>query len=256
MENPNRCMAGMKTIRRLFITHIMECKTKTGLSFADAMRDTVLREKYEEIAERYKRGVYCAFQLWCGCIDVFRPAMAKWLYTKYDVKVGVLDFSAGWGSRLLGALAVGIPYTGIDTNRELMEPYQRLVSDYNPKNAPVSMILDKAENVDFSEIEYDVCMTSPPYYTLEKYQHMPDYTSKKDFYDTFLLPVVIKAFHHLKPNGHMILNMPVELYEAVKDALPPLHETLEYYKAGRHGAMKNDSKKAKSYENIYVWKKC
>lgn len=220
------------------------------------MRDPVAREKFEKIAERYKRGVYPAFQLWCGCINIFRPVMAKWLYTKYEVKVGVLDFSAGWGSRLLGALAVGIPYTGIDTNRELIEPYQRLVTDYNPKKSPVTMIWDKAENVDFSEMDYDMCLTSPPYYTLEKYQHMPEYTSKKDFYDTFLIPVVTKAFRYLKPNGHMVLNMPVELYEAVKDVLPPLHDTLEYYKSDRHSAMKKSAKHTRSYEHIYVWKKC
>lgn len=256
LENPRRCLAGLKAIRRLFMTHIMQCKTKTGLSFADAMRDPVAREKFEKIAERYKRGVYPAFQLWCGCINIFRPVMAKWLYTKYEVKVGVLDFSAGWGSRLLGALAVGIPYTGIDTNRELIEPYQRLVTDYNPKKSPVTMIWDKAENVDFSEMDYDMCLTSPPYYTLEKYQHMPEYTSKKDFYDTFLIPVVTKAFRYLKPNGHMVLNMPVELYEAVKNVLPPLHDTLEYYKSDRHSAMKKSAKHTRSYEHIYVWKKC
>jgi DNA modification methylase len=156
---------------------------------------------------------------------------------------------------MLGALALGVPYIGVETNRNLIEPFHRLMLDYNPLNAPVSMIWRKAEDTDFSSMQYDVVMTSPPYYTLEKYEHMPVYTSREDFYNTFLIPVITKAWMYLKPDGHMILNMPVELYEAVRTHLPPLLEVLEYHKAGRHAAMKNDSKKAQSFEHIYVWRK-
>lgn len=256
-ENVDRNMSGIKVIRRLFRLHIMECKTKTGWSFASAMRDPIAREKYEQLAKKYNRpgSVYGAFELWNGCINVFRPASAKWLYQTYGAKVGVLDFSAGWGSRLLASLSMGVPYIGIDTNRELIEPYRQLTTHYNPHGAHVDMIWDKAESVDFSQMRYDVCMTSPPYYTLERYQHMPDYQSKQDFTDTFLIPVVSKAFRYLQPGGYMILNMPVEMYEAVKNVLPPLHTTHHYPKAGRHSAMKNGSKRALAYEVIYVWTK-
>jgi hypothetical protein len=255
LENPGRCKAGMKPLTKFFKEHVMRCKTKTGLSFYDMVSDPVKRQKYEIIRQKYNSSLYDAFSLWNGCINMFRPAVAKWLYKRYNAQVGVLDFSAGWGGRMLGAFALGIPYIGIETNRNLIDPYYRLMLDYNHFDSPLELIWGKAEDTDFSRMQYDVVMTSPPYYTLEKYEHMPAYTSKDDFYNTFLIPVITKAWLYLKPNGHMILNMPVELYEAVRTHLPPLLEVLEYHKAGRHSAMKNDSKKTQSFEHIYVWRK-
>jgi len=248
-------MAGMKPLAKLFKEHVMRCKTKTGLSFAEVVSDPEKRLKYELLGQKYGNSIYHAFQLWNGCVNMFRPAVAKWLYKRYNAQVGVLDFSAGWGGRMLGALALGVPYIGVETNRNLIDPYYRLMVDYNPFNAPVRMIWRKAEDTDFSTMQYDVVMTSPPYYTLEKYAHMPEYTSKEEFYNTFLIPVITKAWLYLKPNGHMILNMPVELYEAIRTHLPPLLEVLEYHKASRHSGIKNDSKKAQSFEHIYVWRK-
>jgi hypothetical protein len=254
-ENPGRCMAGMKPLQKHFKEHVMRCKTKTGLSFADIVNDPEKRQKYEIISKKYNSKLFDAFQLWNGCINMFRPAVAKWLYKRYNAQVGVLDFSAGWGGRMLGAFALGIPYIGVETNRNLIDPYHRLFLDYNHFDSPLQLIWGKAEDTDFSRMQYDVVMTSPPYYTLEKYEHMPAYASKEDFYNTFLIPVITKAWLYLKPNGHMILNMPVELYEAVRNHLPPVFEVLEYHKAGRHNAMKNGSKKAQSFEHIYVWRK-
>ena len=45
----------------------------------------------------------------------FKPATAKYIYTKYNATC-VLDFTAGWGGRMLGASSMDIGYVGFDTN--------------------------------------------------------------------------------------------------------------------------------------------
>jgi SET domain-containing protein len=55
--------------------------------------------------------------------------------------------------------------------------------------------------------------------------------------------------------GHMALNMPESMYNAVKDSLPPLLEIVPYMKRNRNAALKTNAKPANTAENIYVWRK-
>ncbi len=255
VENPGLSKEGCKINRHAVLHQVIKTKTNKGVSFYEAMHDETLRNKYLEIQKRYKRTVYQGFQLWTGCVNLFRPAMAKWLYKRYEAKVGVLDFSAGWGGRCLGALALGVPYHGIDTNIDLVDAYGEMIQKYNHKNVRVSMTWAPSETVDFAQFDYDMIMTSPPYYKLERYNHMPEYKSPKDFYDRFLIPVVTKAFKHLRVGGHMALNMPESMYLAVKDHLPPIVETVEYAKHQRCAGLKMDRAMPATHELIYVWRK-
>lgn len=252
-DNPGLKKSGGKIVRSLFIHHIIKTKTKTGVSFYEAMHDPNQRQKYIDLQTKYKRSVYQAFSLWNGCINAFRPTTAKWLYTKYNAKVGVLDFSAGWGGRCLAAMAVGVPYHGIDTNVDLRDPYLEMVEKFNVHKVEVNMTWQPAETVDFSGWDYDMIMTSPPYGNIEQYRHMPEYGG--DFNNRFLLPTVVQAFTHLRPGGHMALNMPEPMYLAVKDALPHVHEILDYPKYMRNQGLKDGKKKPVAHEAIYVWRK-
>ena len=40
------------------------------------------------------------------------------MYKKYDA-TRVLDFTAGWGARMVAAMALDIDYIGIDSNKSL-----------------------------------------------------------------------------------------------------------------------------------------
>jgi hypothetical protein len=45
----------------------------------------------------------------------------------------VFDPCAGWGGRLLGAMARDIDYTGIDTNTNLRDAYTELMKTFETK---------------------------------------------------------------------------------------------------------------------------
>ena len=241
--NPGLNSAGIKALDYIFLKHRIKAKTKSGISFYDAIRDKKISQNLLKYVKRWKHKTimkknmvnlkYDVFQLIYGSVNQFRPTIAKWLYCLLGAKKGILDISAGWGGRCLAAISLGVPYIGIDANTNLKKSYERMIKMYagagtNHTNngSKVKMIFSPAEKVDFSKFEYDLIFTSPPYFTLEKYENMPAYGSKKEFLDVFFIPVILSAWRYLKVGGKMALNMPEEMFEAIRDYLPKLSKKI------------------------------
>jgi hypothetical protein len=187
---------------------------------------------------------------------------AKWAYCKLGARVGILDFSAGWGGRALAAASLGIPYIGFDANVRLESAYRRMIDMIHEVSPTASIRLEfrPSETVDFSRYRYDLVFTSPPYFMLEEYEKMPAYAGKANFLARFFVPVVSACWKHLLPGGAMALNMPAEMYEAVRGVLPPLSGTLSLPLPNRHptNAKKGQALGAEDeerHELIYVWRK-
>ena len=60
-----------------------------------------------------------------------RTAAAMHMYKKYKA-TRVLDFTAGWGARLIAAMALDIDYIGIDSNKSLKPGYDKLIALLKP----------------------------------------------------------------------------------------------------------------------------
>jgi len=205
--------------------------------------------------------IYECFRINLGSIVMFKSTTAKYLYKKYNA-ANVLDPTAGWGGRMLGAWALDINYTGIDTNTEMKPAYDNMI-DFLQNEANVfgngllvesrqsqlNMIWDSCLDVDFSNIEYDFVLTSPPYINLEMYEHMELWQNEADFYKNFFIPLWDKSCKHLQPNGHVCFNISPKMYEeAVKHGLPlcDMEEDL-LQQLGQQ-------KKKKKQDKIYIWK--
>jgi 16S rRNA G966 N2-methylase RsmD len=270
-EENMRSRAGLDALDYYFLGHRLKAKTKRHVSFYDAMRDPDLVEKLTDLVVKYKKkplgdydktgllkAQYQVFQLYYGTVNQFRPVVAKWIYQRFSPRVGILDISAGWGGRALAAMSLGIPYIGVDANEKLKHAYEHLKT-LEP-GAKVRMIFRPAEEVSFANMSYDLVFTSPPYFMLEEYEKMPAYGSKQGFIDRFLIPVVMKAWTHLMVGGHMALNMPEEMYEAVRPYVPKITERLALVLSNRHPVNtakgqtlgKEDTER---HEWIYVWRK-
>lgn len=261
---------GTPALDHFFLHHRLRAKTKSHLSFVDAMRDPVRTAHLTELVGRYKkvdvntlseqellRQQYYMFQLYYGTINQFRPLAAKHLYCQFN-PTRIMDFSAGWGGRCLAAMALDIPYIGIDSNTRLRPAYERMIATFEPVKTRCQLFFQPAETFDFSQYTYDLVFTSPPYFRLEEYEKMPEYGSKQVFLDKFFRPVVAAAWAGLSANGHMALNMPEEMYEAVRDVLPRLTRTIDLPIQNRHpkGAAKRRTlADAPRGELVYVWHK-
>jgi hypothetical protein len=264
--------AGLKTLDYFFLEHRLATRIK-GHSFAENIRNPEMVEFLTNLVRRYKSKVainyddprdllphqYSVFQLYYGTVNQFRPAVARWLYCKLKPKVGILDFSAGWGGRALAAMSLGIPYTGIDTNKSLEKGYHAMFDLIKPSSSS-KIIIAPSETIDYSKFDYDLVFTSPPYFMIERYASMPNYASKTEFLNRFFRPVVSQVWKYLRTNGHMALNMPHDMYMAVRDLLPPVSRRVRMVKHDRHPqnavAQKQIGEtKHTSHELIYIWHK-
>jgi hypothetical protein len=264
---------GLPCLDYFLLKHRIKAKTKRHISFYNAMKDkdiiAYLNERVAKIkkhppssltADELLKERYSVFQLYYGTINQFRPSEAKRMYCKFQPKHGVLDFSAGWGGRCLGAMAYGVPYIGIDANVNMRPAYEQMIKTVDP-NADVKLFFQPSETVDFSKFNYDLVFTSPPYFMLEEYEKMPQYGSEEGFLEKFFRPVVAAAWKNLKSPGHMALNMPKAMYDAVKKDMPPLWKRLQLPVASRHpsnasaGRSIGEKDVGQRSEGIYVWKK-
>jgi len=267
---------GNAAMDHYFFRHRLAAKTKRDISYYDWIKTDWKRNEAELRLYRFnlaqgktpEKARYGVFRLYYGAIHGFKPIIAKWMYCTYQPRTAVLDFSAGWGGRCLGAMALGIPYIGIDTNKDLRPAYERMVkeldSDSNSKsnsNSKVTMRFQDAAATDFSRFKYDMVFTSPPYFKtvkpIEGYAHMPNYKDRADFNARFLFPVVRSTYAHLARGGTYALNIPDDMYDEIKAAgiLPPLLAKHRLFLQPRFAKGNPKHPDVQYKEHIYVWKK-
>lgn len=99
----------------------------------------------------------------------FKPALAKAIYSNF-VKEGdnVLDYSAGYGSRLLGFWAANIKDSKYYAYEPNTETYNGLVNMSNYFGLPASIKKCGSEEELF-DVKFDFVMSSPPYFDQETY---------------------------------------------------------------------------------------
>jgi hypothetical protein len=240
-------------------------KTKVGKwSHFSAWNDPEKRKRIIDVDKHIHRntpniigistGLRSAMEMTLGSVNQFKPYIAICgVYEKFKPK-RVLDISAGWGDRLIGAMAKNIDYIGIDQNKKLEKPYTQMISDFkDDTSSNVRMIFKKSQDVDYSKLPpYDLIFTSPPYFDLEKYEGMEPFKDKEDFIENYWKPTIIPAFKHLSSGGHMALNMPEEMYSPLIGIIGKADSKIEMPIRNRHNWKDSSVKK---FEYIYVWKK-
>ena len=233
-----------------FFTNIEEFKKKkfikTMLTYYETTKNARgLKNEYIVLKEVYN--------ICISAINIFRPLVAVEVYQHFK-PTRILDFSAGWGGRAVGAAVCNISYFGIDINAGLHDPYNKMSAFLNSsasssKKNLINMVIADAVSYDYSTISpgYDMVFTSPPYYFIEKYSHNESYASKNEMDQKFYIPAFSNTFKHLLPGGHFVLNVNKEIYERVCLALfGPAEQTMACKKSKRQ----NDYR-----EMIYIWKK-
>jgi hypothetical protein len=198
-------------------------------------------------------GLQSAMRMGFGSVNQFKPYIAVCVYQKFKPK-RILDISAGWGDRLIGAMAQNIDYIGIDSNTSLKKPYTQMINDFkNKSSSKVNMIFKKSQDVDYSKLPpYDLIFTSPPYFDLEKYEGMELYDSKEEFIDKYWRPTIEPAYKYLQSGGRMVLNMPEEMYQSIVGVIGKASSKIKMPIANRDNWKKDGVKK---FEYMYVWDK-
>lgn len=192
------------------------------------------------------------FALYCKQPMIFRPHIAIDIFLTFECRK-ILDFTMGWGGRLIGACCCNVEkYTGIDMNINLIEPYNKMCDMI--KNAgcktEIQLFFQDCLTIDYSQLDYDMVLTSPPYYDVEIYNNCNTYSSETDWNNNFYEPLISESYKYLQVGGYYCLNIPQNVYENVCiSILGHCHTFIELVKNKRQCG------KNKKTEYIYIWKK-
>jgi len=246
----SRCFAGNSILYHFQLDNLCRVKSAGAKhSFYEIMNDDTLRAEWWAKINKYANGsrpnkpavrMFEIYRRLTGPVVFFKPTIAMNIYSQVKA-THVLDPCAGWGGRMLGAMAMNIEYTGIDTNTDLKDAYDgmSMFGDF-------TMIWDDALNVDFADIDYDCVLTSPPYINLEVYPHMTPWESKRKFYADFLIPLITKCRTHIKRGGKVCFNISTTMYDELLVAgYEPCKEQIPMLQQKIRGKDKADM--------VYVW---
>ena len=253
---------GLDVVNAFTLVERMNTVSKTGISFYDLWRNKAQFKKKpyvakmiahyaatKDVGENDIKMWFRIYNLYYGAISVFRPSIAMSVYSRFKPEC-VLDFTMGWGGRLVGACALDVPrYIGVDSNKNLREPYRKMVSFLKTMTKTEATLFFKdANTIDYTALDYDMVLTSPPYFNIERYANQPNRSKDKwitDFYE----PLFTKTFTGMKRGGHYCLNIPDEIYRAV--ALPLFGRPSHRIEMPKYKRQQSEEYK----EFIYVWRK-
>jgi len=151
-------------------------------------------------------------------VSNFRPTAARAIIERYSPPGGrVLDFSAGYGGRLLGALTLGRHYVGIDPCRPQVRGLRAMIKTCVP-HLPLAgrgeIILGAAEDLlpRYKSASFDLIFSSPPYFDREKYGAEPKqsfirYPTLDQWLEGFLRVVLSESVRILRRGGRLVLNI-------------------------------------------------
>lgn len=227
---------------------------KGGICYMDFLRDfEIWKEKpgikrlYEQSnASTHCKKVKSVYGMYVGMCHIFKPLQVVTILNTLPCNVAMLDPCAGWGGRLVGASIKNIPkYIGIESNRNLQDPYSRLSQFLQDKShTKIDMRWCNAVDIDYSTLKYDLVLTSPPYFNLEKYNGMKTYRTKHEWKEEFYKPVFRRIFDSLMIGGAMALNVNTELY---------VFFVLQFGMESFRIKMDSRGRDNKYTEYIYVW---
>ena len=275
LTNPRK-FCGNPIIYKYQFQNLLNCKrgTKGYKTLEEWFSDDKLKEELWELTIKINRrdkalypsatDVYECHRKCKGSIVAFKASTAKYIYKLFEAK-NVLDPTAGWGGRMLGAMSLGINYTGIDTNINMKEAYWNMMSIGDPWSQSkgdsldvhlalyngkykMEMIWKSCFDVDFSVGDYDLVLTSPPYDNMEIYEHSELYDNKKNrYYEDFLIPLMNKLLDETK--CPVCINISPKIYKTL---------TKKYHFPECDGKIDlrqqlGKQYKTKSQDYIYVW---
>jgi hypothetical protein len=144
----------------------------------------------------------------------FKPSLVA-AVIRFFGATRMLDFSAGWGDRLAGAIAAGVErYQAFDPNTSLRAGHQGIIDAFvpEPDRARFAVTYLPFERAVVEPEEYDLVFTSPPFFDFEIYTSLPGqsvdtFKSYEAWLGGFLTLALHKSWSALKTGGHLVIHI-------------------------------------------------
>lgn len=207
-------------------------------------------------------------------VSNFKPTIALAIMQGFK-PVKILDPCAGWGDRLLAAMAYSqsAHYLGFDPNPRLVAGHQAMIQKLGDparhKVCPVSFDPDKVEG------EWDMVLTSTPFYDVEIYNETDPHQStshqdgkkrtETEWFAEFLIPLLAGAWSKLRVGGVLIISINnvwdadrnSYRFQSVETMIRVLSgwQDANYLGCLPYGDVAKDRKSAASLQPIWIWSK-
>ncbi len=143
--------------------------------------------------------------------NTFNVTFCLWIINKLvGPNATILDPSSGWGDRLIAAIASNAKiYHGFDPNKNLQKGYKKIIKTLN-KDTIISIKVLPFEESIIEQNFYDIALTSPPYFNLEKYGNDSNQSIiKNPLYENWLTNFyyiyIMKMINSVKSKGYIVI---------------------------------------------------
>ena len=156
----------------------------------------------------------------------FPVPLAKELIEEFAPGGAVLDPCHGWGGRLTGfMLSSATRYVGVDISPETNAGTQKIYDSFAPlvEAKDVELLCAGFEDVNLSKLNgtFDLAITSPPYFDVEKYiggdQPHIRYANYDKWKEGFYTKLLEKVYKLLKVGGTFCLQVGSQRYPLAED---------------------------------------
>jgi hypothetical protein len=214
-----------------YMPHLYHVKSKKYRSPIDCFNnDTLFRKAIRNVinisdvmSDATIRGAI-SFTHGTQKVSNFKPSIAKYIYDHYGNNGHVLDYSSGFGGRLLGAMTSNNirSYTGTDPQKDTYNGLLAMVKDLDAKP---HIILHNTpfEDLHLENNFYDLSFSSPPYFNTEEYsyddtQSFIRHNTATAWRDNWLKVIIEKNYNAIKKGGYFIINVAnVRSYKTLED---------------------------------------
>lgn len=178
-------------------------------------------KKFEEVKHKlYSKDIMkfranVTYYLWSRkyLCQLYKNYIIRDLYKYFNAR-NILDFSAGWGDRLIAAASLDVKYTGVDPSKCMKPIYDIIINTLVDKNRQknYNVIYKKFEDTNFKQ-KFDFIFSSPPFFTLEIYeennseQSINKYRDLESWFQSFLCVIIQKSYMYLEKNGYFGINI-------------------------------------------------
>lgn len=249
------------------------------------VRCTRYRSPFETFSDDQKlaRAIHRALNIWgdrCGAngsclrrmlksfsntvgVSNFRPTVAAGIIQRYTPPHGrILDFSAGYGGRLLGAHTTGRSYYGIDPSPSQVRGLRRMAAACRREAAPAPpLAIHRAAAETALPLlrarSFDLVFSSPPYFDREKYgsereQSCVRYSTLEEWREGFMRTVIEQSARLLVADGYLVLNV-AERPDSIAQMALEIARPLFVLKKTWRMRLANLPYKRLTYADVYKW---
>lgn len=206
-----------------------------------------------------------------GECNFFNPALCINLYLRFNdtrSPIKIIDPSAGWGDRMITALACGdyvSKYDGYDPNKDLIKSYKQIIKRLDIHNK-CRIFNVPFENAEVLEDYYDLGVTSPPYFDLEEYSDANTqsiYGEKRNYklwLEEFYKPYLKNLHRAVRKGGKIIIYVSNfkskgKIYYLEKDTIDIFEKEIMFCKLIKIGEFRTSKNGQKFPRPFFVFEK-